>query len=288
MAGFFGMVESFPSIFQTRNLKVNGVTIHVRAGGQGSAVVMLHGFGDTGDMWAPAAAVLAKDHRIVVHDLRGMGLSSHPESGYNKKTQADIATVMDKLRIENAAFVTHDIGNMVGYAFAAQFPARVSRWVVIGAPLPGIGPWDEITRSPLLWHFNFRGPDVERLVKAASAFTSAGFGTNFLPIPNESKSRRGATTRAPAPCIAHSINLRPSLTTPPIIRGQRQADDARIGPRRRSFLRCKNGRHHETGCGECIRRCYRQVGALGHGRTAETDDRGHCRFHRKVGRPHFT
>jgi pimeloyl-ACP methyl ester carboxylesterase len=160
------MVESFPRTFQTRNLNANGVTLHVRAGGQGSAVVMLHGFGDTGDMWAPVAAILAKDHRVVVPDLRGMGLSSHPENGYDKKTQAhDIAAVMDKLKIEKAAFVTHDIGNMVGYAFAAQFPARVSRWVVIDAPLPGIGPWDEITRSPLLWHFNFRGPDVERLVK---------------------------------------------------------------------------------------------------------------------------
>jgi pimeloyl-ACP methyl ester carboxylesterase len=54
---------------------------------------------------------------------------------------------------------------MVGYALAAQFPARVTRWVIIDAPLPGIGPWDEIIRSPALWHFNFRGPDVERLVK---------------------------------------------------------------------------------------------------------------------------
>jgi pimeloyl-ACP methyl ester carboxylesterase len=83
-----------------------------------------------------------------------------------KKTQAcDIAQVLDKLKIEKAALVTHDIGNMVGYAFAAQFPARVTRWVAIDAPLPGIGFWDEIIRSPTLWHFNFRGPDVERLVK---------------------------------------------------------------------------------------------------------------------------
>jgi pimeloyl-ACP methyl ester carboxylesterase len=72
---------------------------------------------------------------------------------------------MDKLKIEKAALVTHDIGNMVGYALAARFPARVTRWVIIDAPLPGIGPWDEIIRSPALWHFNFRGPDVERLVK---------------------------------------------------------------------------------------------------------------------------
>jgi pimeloyl-ACP methyl ester carboxylesterase len=182
--GFLGMVESFPRTFQTRNLKANGVTLSVRAGGQGSAVVMLHGFGDTGDMWAPAAAVLAKNHRVIVPDLRGMGLSSHPENGYDKKTQAhDVAAVMDKLKVEKAAFVTHDIGNMVGYAFAAQFPARVSRWVVIDAPLPGIGPWDEITRSPLLWHFNFRGPDVERLVKGRERIYLDRFWNELSAIP---------------------------------------------------------------------------------------------------------
>ena len=159
-------VHPFPSSFRTEEISTDGATIHVRIGGKGSAVVMLHGFGDTGDMWAPIAAVLAHDHTVVVPDLRGMGLSSHPEGGYDKKTQArDIAQVLDKLNVQQAALVTHDIGNMVGYAFAAQFPARVTRWVVIDAPLPGIGPWDEILRSPVLWHFNFRGPDVERLVK---------------------------------------------------------------------------------------------------------------------------
>jgi len=159
-------VGSFPPSFRNRNIKADGATIHVRVGGKGPAVVMLHGFGDTGDMWAPVAAVLVEDHTVVVPDLRGMGLSSHPQDGYDKKTQAhDIAQVMDKLKIDQAALVTHDIGNMVGYALAAQFPTRVKRWVIIDAPLPGIGPWDDIIRSPALWHFNFRGPDVERLVK---------------------------------------------------------------------------------------------------------------------------
>src|SRR5271156_846879 len=159
-------VEPFPSSFHTVEIKTNGTSLHVRIGGQGPAVVFLHGFGDTGDMWAPAAAVLVKNHTVVVPDLRGMGLSAHPDTGYTKKNQAvDIAGVMDKLNIDKADFVTHDIGNMVGYAFAAQFPARVTRWVVIDAPLPGIGPWDDILRSPALWHFNFRGPDAERLVK---------------------------------------------------------------------------------------------------------------------------
>src|SRR5271157_759400 len=158
-------ITSFPQNFRIQKIKVDDATIHVRAGGKGPAVVMLHGFGDTGDMWAPVAAVLIHNHTVVVPDLRGIGLSSHPEGGYEKKTQArDIAQVMDALKVDKADLVTHDIGNMVGYALAAQYPDRVTKWVVIDAPLPGIGPWDEMLRSPALWHFNFRGPDVERLV----------------------------------------------------------------------------------------------------------------------------
>jgi pimeloyl-ACP methyl ester carboxylesterase len=158
-------VEPFPSSFHTEEIKTNGTSLYVRIGGQGPAVVMLHGFGDTGDMWAPAAAVLAQHHTVVVPDLRGMGLSTHPDTGYTKKNQAmDIAGVMDALKIQKADLVTHDIGNMVGYALAAQYPGRITKWVVIDAPLPGIGNWDEIKQSPLLWHFNFRGPDMERLV----------------------------------------------------------------------------------------------------------------------------
>jgi len=76
----------------------------------------------------------------------------------------DIVDVLDALKIEKTDLVTHDIGNMVGYALAAQYPARVTRWVVMDAPLPGIGDWDTITQDPHLWHFNFRGPDIERLV----------------------------------------------------------------------------------------------------------------------------
>ena len=159
-------IEKFPSEMRAQKIKTNGATIYVRAGGKGPAVVLLHGFGGTGDMWAPLAKVLIRDHTVIVPDLRGMGYSSYPDAGYDKKTQAtDIATVLDKLNVQTTALVTHDIGNMVGYALAAQYPDRISKWVVIDAPLPGIGPWDEILKSPMLWHFNFRGPDMDRLVK---------------------------------------------------------------------------------------------------------------------------
>jgi pimeloyl-ACP methyl ester carboxylesterase len=159
-------ITPFPASFHTQMVPTNGTSLYVRVGGKGPAVVLLHGFGFTGDMWAPLAIVLAKDHTVIVPDLRGMGMSAHPDTGYTKKNQAvDIAGVMDALKVQKADLVTHDIGNMVGYALAAQYPDRVTRWVVIDAPLPGIGDWDNIVRSPMLWHFDFRGPDEERLVK---------------------------------------------------------------------------------------------------------------------------
>jgi len=73
-------VQPFPPSFKTEEIQTDGATIHVRVGGQGPAVIMLHGFADTGDMWAPLAAELARDHTVIVPDLRGLGLSSHPET----------------------------------------------------------------------------------------------------------------------------------------------------------------------------------------------------------------
>ncbi len=159
-------VKPFPAVFQVKDIATDGAVIHVRVGGSGPAVLMLHGFGDTGDMWAPLAAIMVKDHTVIVPDLRGMGLSSHPAAGYEKKIEAqDMARVLDVLHISRVDLVTHDIGNMVGYALAAQYPDRVARWVVMDAPLPGVGHWDDQLKNPKTWHFNFHGPDEERLVK---------------------------------------------------------------------------------------------------------------------------
>src|SRR3989441_4749058 len=178
-------VQPFPASFQTRDVPTNGAKIHVRVGGAGPAVVLLHGYGETGDMWAPLAAELARDHRVVVPDLRGLGLSSRPEGGFDKKTQAgDVAGVLDALKIERADLVTHDIGNMVGYAFAAQHPERVTKFVLIDAPVPGVGPWEEILKNPLLWHFRFGGPDMERLVAGRERIYLDRFWNEFSANPS--------------------------------------------------------------------------------------------------------
>jgi pimeloyl-ACP methyl ester carboxylesterase len=158
-------VKPFPASFKAEQMPVTGGTLYVRVGGQGPAVLLLHGFGDTGDMWEPLASVLVKNHMVIVPDLRGMGLSSHPEDGYEKQAQArDLAAVLDQLKVEEFVLVTHDIGNMVGYALAVQFPKRVTKWAVMDAPLPGLGTWEAQLLNPKVWHFNFRGPDTERLV----------------------------------------------------------------------------------------------------------------------------
>jgi pimeloyl-ACP methyl ester carboxylesterase len=175
---------SFPATFQIREIETSGATIHTRIGGQGPAVVLLHGFGTTGDMWAPLAHVLAADHTVIVSDLRGLGLSSKPSGGYDKKTQSgDIAEVMDALGASSADFVTHDIGNMVGYAFAAQFPNRVARFVPIDAPLPGVGPWEQIVQDPRMWQFGFGGPDMERLVAGRERIYLDRFWNEFALHP---------------------------------------------------------------------------------------------------------
>ena len=179
-------VKPFPASFHTEEIQTNGATIHVRVGGKGPAVVLLHGFGDTGDMWAPLAANLARDHTVVVPDLRGMGLSSHPASGYDKKTQAaDIRAVLTKLGIDHSAVVGHDIGTMVAYAYAARYPSKTDSLVVMDAPVPGIPPWDQIVRSPLLWHFDFGGPDMERLVAGRERIYLDRFWNEFAGDPTK-------------------------------------------------------------------------------------------------------
>jgi pimeloyl-ACP methyl ester carboxylesterase len=179
-------VQPYPPEFRIYDIKTADATIHLRVGGKGDSVLLLHGFGDTGDMWQPLAVRLMKSHTVVVPDLRGMGLSSHQDSGYDKKGQAqELARVLDGLRIGRVALVTHDIGNMVGYAFAAQYRTRVTRWVAMDAPLPGIGDiWEAQYHNPKTWHFNFRGPDVERLVAGRERILLDRFYNELSATPN--------------------------------------------------------------------------------------------------------
>lgn len=179
-----GQTLTFPAGFKIQQIKTNGTALHVRTGGKGPAVLLLHGYGETGDMWVPLAKELARDHFVIVPDLRGMGLSATATTGFDKKNQAvDMAGLLDSLKVDAVDLVTHDIGNMVGYALAAHYPARVKRFALIDAPLPGIGPWEEVLKNPLLWHFRFGGPDMERLVKGRERIYLDRFWNEFSAHP---------------------------------------------------------------------------------------------------------
>jgi pimeloyl-ACP methyl ester carboxylesterase len=184
--------DSFPPGFRNETIPASGASIHVRVGGKGPAVILIHGFGDTGDMWVPLAADLARDHTVVVPDLRGMGLSSKPAGGYDKWSQAaDMRAVLTALGIDTAVVAGHDIGTMVAYAYAARYPDKTVKLVVMDAPVPGIPPWDDIVRNPLLWHFDFGGPDMERLVEGRERIYLDRFWNEFAATP----SRIAETTR---------------------------------------------------------------------------------------------
>jgi pimeloyl-ACP methyl ester carboxylesterase len=150
----------------------------------GPAVVLFHGFGDTGDMWAPLAAELARDHTVVVPDLRGMGRSSHPAGGEDEgRPAADVRAALTQLGIDRAVIVGHDLGATVAYAYAARYPDTTEGPVVRDAPAPGLPPWDDLVRHPRLWHVPFGGPDAERPVAGRERISLDRFWNEFAADP---------------------------------------------------------------------------------------------------------
>jgi pimeloyl-ACP methyl ester carboxylesterase len=268
---------TYPSNFQKQDIATNGITLHTRIGGSGPAVVLLHGYGETGDMWVPLAGDLARDHTVIIPDLRGMGLSARPAGGYDKKTQGqDIAGLLGALKIARADLVTHDIGNMVGYAFAAQHRDHVTRFVLIDAPLPGVGPWEEILKNPLLWHFRFGGPDMERLVAGRERIYLDRFWNEFSATPARfSETAREHYSKLYArrdACGVFAIRrLRSGRDRQQGFPRRWQADNADACARRRQILRRRHGEHHGICCQQRDRWCGARLGPLDHGRESAGD-----------------
>jgi pimeloyl-ACP methyl ester carboxylesterase len=134
------------------------VKIHYLKAGTGKTpLVLIHGFGETSRMWIPLFEEFGKDYTIIAPDIRGLGDSSRPPAGYDKKTAAvDIRELVKSLGHERINLVGHDIGLMVAYAYAAQYPNEVEKVALLEAPIPGIGAvWEQIYTNPLLWHFHF-------------------------------------------------------------------------------------------------------------------------------------
>jgi pimeloyl-ACP methyl ester carboxylesterase len=178
---------ALPSTFKSQIVhSPAGADIFVRSAGTGPAVVLIHGYAETSDSWAPLAAELVKTYTVIVPDLRGIGNSSRPAGGYDKKTQAaDIRAVVTTLGFDRTFVVSHDIGIMVAYAYAALYPDKVERLVVMDAPLPGIAPWDDLVKDHRLWHFSFWGPDEERLVQGRERIYLDRIWNDFSATPTQ-------------------------------------------------------------------------------------------------------
>jgi len=162
-----------------------GADIFVRSAGTGPAVILIHGYAETSDSWAPLATELVKSYTVIVPDLRGIGSSSRPAARYDKKTQAaDIRAVVTTLGFDHTFVVSHDIGIMVAYAYAALYPDKVDRLVVMDAPLPGIAPWDDLIKDHRLWHFSFWGTDEERLVQGRERIYLDRIWNDFSASPS--------------------------------------------------------------------------------------------------------
>jgi pimeloyl-ACP methyl ester carboxylesterase len=150
----------------SRTAMVGGVKLHYLTAGHGPAVLLLHGYTQTSRMWRPIIPLLAQKFTVVAPDLPGIGDSDIPNAGLDMKSAAiSVHGLVKSLGIEKARVVGHDIGLMVAYAYAAQFPSETEKLVVMDAFLPGVAGWEDVYNNPAIWHFRFNGPTPEALVK---------------------------------------------------------------------------------------------------------------------------
>ena len=182
-----GSAQAGQPQFVSRDAMIDGETIHYTTGGSGPAVVLLHGFAETSRMWNPILPALGRKFRVIAPDLPGIGGSSIPSGEMGMKTAAiQIHELVRSLGVTRARVVGHDIGLMVAYAYAAQFPSEVEKLVVMDAFLPGVPGWEPIYNSPSTWHFRFNGPTPEALVKGRESTYFAYFWNDLAADKNHS------------------------------------------------------------------------------------------------------
>jgi pimeloyl-ACP methyl ester carboxylesterase len=175
------------SKYQSQTANVNGVRIHyLKAGSGNKTLLLIHGFGDTSHMWVPLFDAFSKDYTTIAPDMRGLGESSRPVTGYDKKTiAADIHELAKGLGCKKINLVGHDIGLMVAYAYAAQYTSEVEKLALLEAPIPGVGDiWEKVFTTPALWHFHFvNSPIALELVKGRERIFLEHFWQTLSPHP---------------------------------------------------------------------------------------------------------
>ena len=171
--------------------KANGVRLHYLTVGTGDPVILLHGYAQTSHMWRPLMARLAARHTVIAPDLRGAGQSAKPPGGYDKKTMAqDIRALAVSLGCKTIKLAGHDIGLMVAYAYAAQYPDEVRRIALMDAFLPGVGDWRTVWLMRDLWHFHFYGETPLKLVAGRERIYFEHFWNDFAANRKKSVSER--------------------------------------------------------------------------------------------------
>jgi pimeloyl-ACP methyl ester carboxylesterase len=185
---FLGLAVSFPVAGQTaesisvqhRFAEVNGIKMHYLSAGKGDPVILMHGYAETSHMWRPLMVELSKTHTVIAPDLRGFGQTSKAGSGYTKKAMAqDVHALAVSLGYQREAIVGHDIGLMVAYAYAAQYPTEVTRIALMDAFLPGVGDWKNVWLLQDLWHFHFYGETPLKLVAGRERIYLDHFWNDF-------------------------------------------------------------------------------------------------------------
>lgn len=182
------LILSMPSIaraaqspvINSRSAVADGVRLHYLTAGSGPAVLLLHGYTQTSRMWTPIIPLLARKFTVIAPDLPGIGDSEIPKDGLDMKTAAiRIHALVKSLGITKARVVGHDIGLMVAYAYAAQFPSETEKLVVMDAFLPGVAGWEAVYNDPGIWHFRFNGPTPEALVRGRERIYFDYFWNDF-------------------------------------------------------------------------------------------------------------
>ena len=172
---------------ESKFAEANGVRLHYLVVGQGDPVLLLHGFGQSSHMWRPLMRELAKNHTVIAADLRGAGQSDAPEEGYAKSSMArDVHALMTGLGYDKVSVVGHDMGLMVAYAYAVQFPSEVKSVALLDAFLPGVGEWTRVGLVRDQWHFHFFGKTPQALVQGRERIYLEHFWNDFAADPAKS------------------------------------------------------------------------------------------------------
>jgi pimeloyl-ACP methyl ester carboxylesterase len=171
----------------SRRATAGGVDFQYLTAGHGPVLVLLHGYAETSRMWKPIMPRLAERFTVIAPDLPGIGDSSIPADGQDMQTAARrVHALVRSLGVEKARVVGHDIGLMVAYAYAAQYPADVEKLVLMDAFLPGVDGWEAVYDRPSLWHFRFNGPTPEALVRGRERTYFEHYWNDFAADPHRS------------------------------------------------------------------------------------------------------